>query len=178
MDVTIGAALLGLGGTLIGAYVGARFAYKGAIDAVTKQIEYQNKQSEREMIQQVHVAIGIIARFLWKEIEYNCEKLDGTNCYISKNIFSNDTPKQYGISNILLKFDEFEKVKFELLKYKSKTVKDIFDIYDKFYLLSIHRDIKELTIEEYNWVKTIFNDKEELRKEIDKDFKVSQYKSS
>jgi hypothetical protein len=151
---------------LIGAIVGAIASYIGA----GKQIKYQRDQLKKEQFEQLEIAIGIIARFLWREIDYNCEILDGKAKMLSTDRFIKEYKEQFGLSSELIKFEEFNKVKYDLVKYKSGIVKDILDIYDKFYILSVRQDIKSLSDNEFKWVRDLYIVNERIRKKIMKDY--------
>ena len=52
-----------------------------------------------------------------------------------------------------IKFDNYERIKFDLLKYADvRLVEEVIDLYNLFYILIRHSDIKEFTEEEYNQI--------------------------
>ena len=102
---------------------------------------------------------------LWNEIDYNCRTIDGIVKKLSTDLFLKTIkPEQYGYGNgIIYKFEAYNEIKYELLKYNSEIVQDVINIYYKMIFLSNHIDLKELSQEEFDMVKTLFELKSKIK---------------
>lgn len=149
--------------TLIGAWVGSKYSYRGAMDAVSKQIQYQKDLLIAEEVKNNERAARIVTKLLWTEIEYNCRTFDNVNKSFSTVYFLKDKVSQYSYGNFIFIFDDYNTVKFELLKYNSKIVQDVIEIYYKMFSLNTHKDLNELNQEEFDRVKTLYELKDKIK---------------
>ena len=160
--------------TLLGACVGARYSYKGAMDAVTKQMQFQLNLLKDEEVKNNKIACEIITKLLWNEIEYNCRMFDGVSKSISTDWFLREKPTQYSYGNYKFVFDDYNGIKYELLKYNSGIVQDVIEIYYKLFLLNAHKDLNELSQEEFERVKNLYVFKDKIKNLIETKYKGSQ----
>lgn len=154
-------ALIGVFGALFGAKLGGEKSYKAAMDSVTAQIKYQNELLDKERKNKEQLAVKIIAKFLWYEIDYNCETLDGNNKIFSTNRFLKNRPEQLSYERVF-KFDDYSKIKYQLLNYNSETVNKVIDLYNKLFILKNHNDLDQLTQKEFEEVKTLYKVKNQI----------------
>lgn len=149
--------------TLLGAWVGGKYSYKGAMDAVSKQIQNQTALLKAEEIKNGEVALKIITKLLWNEIDYNCRMFDGKNKSFSTDWLLRGKPTQYGYGTMKFVFEDYNQIKYELLKYNSEIVQDVIEVYNKMFLLSTHQDFNELSQEEFNRVKNLYELKSKIK---------------
>lgn len=63
-------------------------------------------------------------------------------------IKQNKEPFQFRFNECHIRFEEFDKIKYELLKYDSEIIKHTLEVYEMFYTLSKSGDYKDLSIEQ------------------------------
>lgn len=135
---------IGLLGAVIGGMITAR--------ATKKQIEEEREQYKREKKESQQLNVKIVRTFLMNEINHNVSELQSLSHALSNDhsYFNNSYT-----FNKKFRFDEFDKVKYELLKYPSLTIKTTIELYQAFYLLDRKRDFKEYNKEEYDFIRKI-----------------------
>lgn len=75
--------------------------------------------------------------------------------------------------NCTLKFEDYNHVKYELLKYNSEIVQDVIEIYYKMFCLTAHKDLNELSPKEFDRVKTLYELESKIRSFVEtKTYKV------
>ncbi|MHB9947429.1 hypothetical protein CF095_19020 [Clostridium botulinum] len=143
------AGILGIGGAIYGAKVGSKESYKGAMDTVSKQIEYQNNLKVKQNEENKEIVIKIITKFLKQEIINNKIVVEKTAIY---DYLAKGFGTQYGYDfKNKIKFDSYQSIKYDLIKYNNENlVGYIIDLYDLFYLLVRYTDINQLDEDEYN----------------------------
>ncbi|EJT6166366.1 hypothetical protein [Clostridium perfringens] len=142
--------MMGLIGTLLGALIGALGSYFGAMRSLDKQIKYQNYLREKDKKDDRKVVVKVINKILREEIINNKIAIEQTKLY--ENLSYKYKTKKY-IYNLKgkIKFDDYERIKFDLLKYTDvELVEEVIDLYSLFYILIRHSDIDEFEEKEYN----------------------------
>lgn len=146
---------------ILGAFVGGWMT----LHATNKQIKEQKELLRKEEEEKTDLAIKIVVQYLWHEIDLNCYQLNDNTLTFKKKLESNKI-SQYAYKHWAIKLTEFNNVKYELLKYKTPIVKDVLDIYNKFIILTKYQDLKELTQEEFNNVRNLFDLHEKIENYI------------
>ena len=146
---TLLGGILGFGGAIIS----GKWSYKGAIDAVTRQINSKHEEEQKEREENGRVADAILEHFVRHEITANYKHHDdGT--FISR--LKMDKPSKYGYSPKFLEFEEFNKIKYELIKYSTSSAKEVLDIYKMFSIFERHSDIQSFNQNDFEKVREIF----------------------
>lgn len=83
-------------------------------------------------------------------------------------LLNSEVPPKYNYQTNFT-FTEYNKVKYELLKYSNAIIKDIFDIYDIFMTLYKYNDLRELSRNEYLKVRDLFLLEERIKGYIEKE---------
>lgn len=116
-------------GTIIGSTIGVFGAY------FVMKIELRNyeKQKESERNNGIEVAKLIVETFLFDEIKVNYQNLiKPSNILVEK--LKNGLNDDYKW-NIRLAFKEFDKVKYEIIKYNNEPIKNVLEIYRTFKII-------------------------------------------
>ncbi|MHC1681374.1 MAG: hypothetical protein AB6733_00175 [Clostridiaceae bacterium] len=128
------ASLIGVAGT----YLGAVYGGTKAIEAVEKQLKKQDEEKlEKEKKDEI-IAVRIITKLLKEEIIGNHDKLKERKFYSSIDKIRTDENYDVGLKTYhdSIKFDTFESIKYELIKYPSvKIVEEVIDLYGLLYFL-------------------------------------------
>ncbi|MGE8082137.1 hypothetical protein [Peribacillus loiseleuriae] len=165
MDVSLINTLITSGVTLVVGAVGAIVAYKGTIKGAKVQIESQQEQTDKQFVnemkqlnetrkQQAEFTRKAIENFISNEIKDNFRKLN--NSTLSASLTNNSIPFQHFL-NYTYKYEEFNSLKHELIKYESDEVKEIINIYDMFYLIERKQEIKDFSQTEYEAFQKAYN---------------------
>lgn len=104
----------------------------------------KNKQNENQVN-------AIISLFLRTEIEHNNDilKYNHLSSLISSAKKTNRKSVDFGIgTSTLLKMDEFEKVKYELIKHKSNVIEKVINYYLLISKVSIKSSTESLSLDE------------------------------
>ncbi|WP_227766428.1 hypothetical protein [Zhaonella formicivorans] len=157
------AAVAGLAGALLGSFA----SYK----VVEKLLVEQRNLVKTEQEKRDELAIKIVTKYLWHEIDYNRAMLEDKDQALSAIFQGKEKPKQYSYQTNF-KFEEYNKVKYELLKYNSSIIKDIFDLYDIFLTLYKYNDLRELSREEYCKVCNLFTLLERIKRSVTQEEKI------
>lgn len=140
--------------TLAVGAIGGYFAYKGSIEGAIKQIEHERNLAVEKDKEQREFAINIINSFIADEIKTNFAyyKKDG----LLEKLKKENAPFHDYING---KFNsvEFDKVKYELLKYSGEAVQEVNDIYKMFKVLSNKDNVNKLKPDEYQEFKRVYN---------------------
>lgn len=125
MDNTVLVGLLGTLGTLVGAllgaWIGGKIQYKGAIDAIEKQIGKDEEKRTKEKQEKDTFINQVVTNYLLSEIEWNYNVLEISG--------SRNFPIEY---RGILKFEEFRQAKYLLLENPNQLVREIIKLYDLF----------------------------------------------
>ncbi|WP_024613646.1 hypothetical protein [Clostridium sp. Ade.TY] len=163
MNENIVNLIVGIGGALIGAIVGAFSTYFVNKKTLKYQIKLDNDKLEEKKISDFRKIEKVISIFLKEEILFNKSIIDnsGFNERI-KNLNEKGRENESRTSCLSsyshskfegIKCEEFDKVKLKLLDYVDKEiVLDIFDLYNIFYLLLRKQKIKNFTDGEFELV--------------------------
>ncbi|WP_404452805.1 hypothetical protein LG329_01430 [Virgibacillus necropolis] len=133
-------------GALIGGIITSHSAKK-QIQVESDRINDEKKEAER-------LNVKVVKTFLMNEIKYNIALLQELE--EAFRLEFNYYKENSYIFNKEFKFEEYDRVKYELIKYPSLTINTTVEIYQAFYLLSRKRDFKSYTENEYDFVKRIY----------------------
>ncbi len=113
-----------------------------------------------EMRKSISMTQSIIANFLTKEINYNFKlfftPMQGIKKRL-KELHSGSEHKQYGFGGIQFEFKEYDKVKYEIIKYNNELTLEVLEIYNFFYFLMDKKDLNNMTIEEIEKVVNVYD---------------------
>jgi hypothetical protein len=141
--------------TILVGILTAYVAYRGSVQGARIQIEHEKANLQEEINEQRIFANSVIERFVIHELKKNFKVINSD--YMRSYIPVNPTPFQHGFRDSDFIFKEFDRVKFDLIKYESELVKEIIEIYDVFYLLARKEDIMHFSQNEYDNFKRIFD---------------------
>ncbi|WP_425447754.1 hypothetical protein [Dethiothermospora halolimnae] len=131
---TLAGAVLGYVGSLFSGYVSGKYSYKGAMDAVTKQLKFEKSQIIEEKKEQEDIAVSIIKTFLMNEIKKNysiLKKSDPSGEYL-KILKREKLSNSKQLANTSFAFIDYNKIKYNIIKYNVKTIKDTIEVYRTF----------------------------------------------
>jgi hypothetical protein len=156
MDADLINGLVSSGVTLVVGAAGAIVAYYGTIKGAKIQIENEQKKlKEAEELQAIFTREAI-ENFLHHEIKSNYMLLNRP--LLTSLLTENTTPFQYNVGDDYKStYDEFNRLKYELIKFESDEVKEIISIYDMFYLIERMRDIDKFNQSEYDQFKKAYD---------------------
>ncbi|MCR8870522.1 hypothetical protein [Peribacillus frigoritolerans] len=151
--------------TLAVGAVGAIATYYGTMNGAKMQIKNQQEQADKQFVnemkklnqarkQQEEFTRKSIENFLSNEIKSNFNKIN--NISLSRDLTNNSMPFVY-LMNYTYKYDEYNSLKHELIKFESDEVKEIINIYDMFYLLERKQGVQGFTQTEYEALKKAYN---------------------
>lgn len=128
----------------------------GPFAAVQGSLWINEKNKNRKLNENMEYSEKIIKLFLIHEIKHNFEKaLGGKKTFYER--MSNETkPTQFGYDRENIRLDEFNKVKYELIKYDNEIVHDIIELYYMFETLKGKRDINQFSQEEFQDIKDTY----------------------
>ena len=155
------AAFIGVGGT----YFGAIYGGKKALEAVQKQLDKQERDNINKNLENKKIVIRIITKFLKEELIDNRKVINEIHIfkYLSKGF---KTQYEYGKNKMKIKLDDYNKIKYELVKYCEEVlVEEVIDVYELFYILLRYNDLMQLNEKEYNKIKLL---EDKLNNLIDK----------
>ena len=155
------AAFIGVGGT----YFGAIYGGKKALEAVQKQLDKQESDNINQNFENKKIVIRIITKFLKEELIDNRKVINEIHIfkYLSKGF---KTQYEYGKNKMKIKLDDYNKIKYELVKYCEEVlVEEVIDVYELFYILLRYNDLMQLNEKEYNKIKLL---EDKLNNLIDK----------
>ncbi|ASN05551.1 hypothetical protein [Virgibacillus necropolis] len=139
-------ASAGFIGALIGGIITSHSAKKQI------QVESDRINSEKREAEQLNVKV--VKTFLMNEIKYNIAVLQELEDAF-KHEFDYYKRNSY-IFDKDFKFEEYNRVKYELIQHPSLTINTTVEIYQAFYLLNRKRDFNLYTENEYDFVKRIY----------------------
>lgn len=121
-----------------GAVMGAVIAIGGA--QFINSLQKDKKEKEKEKLSQL-----IVDNFLSYEIDKNLDKI--RNRHILIETFEDERLPTYPKASFDFEFitTEFDKIKYEIIKYDNNVVKNIFETYRMFYLLGKGNSYSELS---------------------------------
>ncbi|MFP5180138.1 hypothetical protein PQS33_03635 [Bacillus altitudinis] len=135
--------------TAVATYIGVRVQIKKNEVAFEKKREEDEKVHRLLELEAINFRKKIIERFIDQEIKVNFMEM--RNEYFEKQLLhgnSDHTSHSGNIHEAHLDFTEFEKAKYELIKYNDETLIEVIEIYDAFRLIVNH----------YGWVKGMNSD--------------------
>jgi hypothetical protein len=143
----------------LGAIIGAGAGFGGSIIGANLQINHERKrlreeeeERKKEVEEQRRLYEYAVENFLRNEIQDNFRSCFHYGGKTMKNQLEyNECKFQHDLSNYVsqCKFDEYNKLKYELVKLEVSKVQEIIEIYDMFYLLRRKKDIGDFTQSEY-----------------------------
>lgn len=154
MNIDLINGLVSSGVTLVVGAAGAVVAYYGTIKGAKIQIENEQKKLKEAEEQQAKFTREAIENFLHNEIKSNFMSLNTS--HLSATLTNNTIPFQYFVGHAY-KYDEFNRLKYELIKFESDEVKEIISIYDMFYLIERKNEIQTFTQSEYDIFKKAYD---------------------
>ncbi|WP_394136832.1 hypothetical protein [Cytobacillus oceanisediminis] len=156
MDKEIIVSLISNITTIIVGIITAIVAYKGSIRGAKEQIEHERQLLNATTEEQKVFAQMAIERFISNEIKMNFKQIFSKNLANSLNTL-NQPFDSYINTAKSFSFEEFNKVKYELIKTKSNSIEKIIKIYDMFYLIERKNDISRYTHEEFKLLKEAYS---------------------
>lgn len=137
-------------------FLGSLIGGIATLIAIYVTIIQSNKAQNEEFKKNVEFSKNIINTYLIHEIKYNFNNVLG-----SKNLFYNrfkneNHPTRFSYRNNEIKTDEFNKIKYELIKYNNETVNEVIELYDMFEIFKSKRGIEEFTQKEFDNIKPIY----------------------
>ncbi len=155
-------AIIGGTVTILVGVLTAFASYKGAKMQIQKNEEELEKKrikekGEREKKEKIEIeyTAEIIENFISHEIKKNFKEIKSES--FEENFLDNSKSHEnssVSFNESLLNFSEFEKAKYELIKYKTKRISEVLSIYDAFKIIkSCKGDIREISNVEFNKLK-------------------------
>lgn len=129
----IGDLLSGFIGVIIGSIVGSLISVKGALCAVNKQFEHEKSLIQDEKARQEIVIEASIILFLKDEISYNLNKVIQYESFKEHFLIGNPESCGYKIED--LRFEEFNRIKHDIIKYSAPIISDTLKVYKWFMTL-------------------------------------------
>lgn len=153
--------MVGIFGNVISAMISAGIGILGAIIGV--KYTYKNEAEKQKLVDEKNkiMAVNIITKLLWPEITYNCSQLANLKDCLNDDFFKKPTVEVY-IDGSKIKFYDYNTIKFELIKYNSEIVENTIELYNKLLFLSTISKLNDLTLEEFNSIKSIFEIKHSI----------------
>lgn len=158
--------LVSAGIGFVGAILGAGAGYFGSIGGAKLQIKEEkrklreeNEERKKEIEEQRKLYEYAIDNFLRNEIKNNfvlCFGHGGGNLLRSLEMSDQSFSSSFAATCTQCKFDEYNKLKYELVKLGGNKVQEIIDIYDMFYLVVSKRDLQNFFKEEYDQFKKTY----------------------
>ncbi|MEK4632328.1 MULTISPECIES: hypothetical protein [Bacillus] len=167
MDKEIMVAIIGGIVTIIVGVITAIAGYKGGIKGAQLQIEkdqekinterdaYRRKR-QAEYNQEISYRRGVIERIISHEIQDNFMKIKSD--FLEEEIlYSGDSWSAISYYfNTELRFAEFDKVKYDLIKFQSEKVSEVMDIYDAFKIIVRRKQLVNFKSEEIHKVRKAY----------------------
>ncbi|MDE0640815.1 hypothetical protein PWJ77_10055 [Bacillus sp. CNPSo 3703] len=120
-------------------YRAVRLQIKKNEETFLKKREQQEKERTKVERESHDYQKQIIERFIDFEIHDNFNIIKRN--YNRKLVFSTEKLREEEFDPTGLDFTEFDKIKYELIKYKSDTINEVIEIYDAFRLLMIYEGL-------------------------------------
>lgn len=137
---------------LIGVIIGQLIAF------ASRQLEkHSDKLKERQ--KSIEMSESIISNFLSKEINDNFKliPISGIKRKLQE-IDDGSKSSQYGLGSIQFQFKEYDKIKYEIIKYNNELTIEVLEIYNLFYFLMDKKDLKNMTTEEIRKIVNIYDE--------------------
>lgn len=157
--------IVGIGGALVGAIVGAFLSYLGSKNIMKQQFAKEEVKINTEQENKKKLIIRVVSIILKQEIIDNQEVIKPWNmCESIKEkleiIKKSSIHQQYLVHDNLnmIKVDMYEEIKWELLKYSDDPmILDIIELYNDFYLIKRGFDIYDMQVKEIEKISTLEN---------------------
>jgi hypothetical protein len=135
--------IISIVGSLIAACIGGMFTYY----SVDRHLKLEKKEKQ-------DVAVAIARNFLIEEIEKNYNIILNSPPELIK-ILKKEIDKTITIPYFIYYYDEFDRIKYDIVKYNVQEVLDIINIYRTFRLLQNNKgkDYREFKEEEKEFIK-------------------------
>ncbi|PHF64726.1 hypothetical protein [Priestia aryabhattai] len=159
MNVELLNAILTNGVALVVGATGAVVAYKGSVKGSMLQIEAERQKMIAEDDEKKKMYKEAIEKFLSNEIKTNFRILNPNGVNYMLDRLKDGRPTQFIFnrpSNGYL-FNEYNNLKYELIKVGGEEAKETMAIYEIFYLVNRKKDMGDFTQEEYNQFKKGYN---------------------
>lgn len=122
--------------TAIATYKAVRVQIKKNEETFQKKREEQENERKQEDQESLIYQKQIIERFIYFEIQFNFNKINRNHL---GELIGMKLLKYNSFKDIDFNFTEFDKNKYDLIKYKSHLINEVIEIYDAFRLLNIYQ---------------------------------------
>lgn len=159
-------ALIGFIGAIVSGYIGGKWSYKGAMDAITKEIMEERNMIEERRKENKILAKFFIDSFLKQEIEKNFKQVSSNErlmVHLSAGV-KGGLKKEWSYKFC---FDEYDKIKYDLVKFNSEIIEDIACIYKLFTILENKNSNYDLTEYERKFIPTALKKCKDLLQNVD-----------
>lgn len=155
--------------TILVGVITAFASYKGAIkgakiqihkneEELQRKISNEKNQREKKEKEEIKYRAEVIENFIMHEIRENfllIKRASFENHYLNTSKSHQATSFSFPET---LRFSEFDKAKYHLIKYESENIKKVLAIYDAFKMVTIVRgDIRGLSDDEYQKFKKVID---------------------
>ncbi|WP_024834759.1 hypothetical protein [Ruminiclostridium josui] len=161
-------ALVGFIGAIVSGHIGGKWSYKGAMDAVTREITEERNRLKEQKKENKILAEFFINSFLIQEIERNYTQIDD-RLMMALNSGLKQGPPNLNWSYKFY-FDEYDKVKYDLVKFNAEIINDYSYIYKLFAILANKRNYYDLTENERKFVAKALRKCKEILKNKDAEY--------
>jgi hypothetical protein len=141
--------------TILVGILTAVVAYKASVKGAKVQIEHERQLIEETLREQTEFATLAIERFISNEIKKNFKAIYSAS-FANSLVQLNEPFQSYLGKREEFSYEEFNKVKYELIKSKSTSIDNLIKIYDMFLLIDRKNDISQYTQNEYNLLKETY----------------------
>lgn len=131
-------------------------AYKSSVRGATIQINHANDKLKTEMEKQNNFAKSAVEKFITHEIKMNFAKISSKSRQdVIDSLKVSDKPFKHSYGK---KFDytEYDRLKYDLIKYNSEIIDEVMSIYEIFFLLDLKEDFINFTQEEFDNFKKVY----------------------
>ncbi|MDN4074319.1 hypothetical protein [Fictibacillus terranigra] len=142
--------------TLAVGTVGAIVGYKAAIKGAKMQIENEHKKLQEAVEEQAEFTKSAIENFIRTEIDHNFSQIKFDE--FKYQLQENEAPFPYYFHNSEIDFtyEEFNSLKYEIIKFESPQAKELISIYDMFRLIERKQDVEFFTQLQYDEFKKTY----------------------
>jgi len=154
--------IIGIGGTLLGAIMGALGSYLSSKKILQEQFSREERKIDIEQQNKKKLLIRVISTILKQEIINNQDGMPLNMCNSIKEkleiVKTKGIAQQYRVADIdnRIKVDMYEEMKWELMKYSGDPmILDIIELYNDFYLIKRGFDIYTMKVKEIERISTL-----------------------
>ncbi|MES9757735.1 hypothetical protein ABWK29_14805 [Priestia megaterium] len=145
--VTVGVGILTAVVAYIGTIKGSKLQIEAQQETMKTQLQEERMKLEEERVRQAEFTKKAIERFLSYEIKNNF-KLLNEGRYLNQFVYTQTVPTGYFNDN-KYSYEEYNKLKYDLIKFESSEVQEILDVYNMFYTIERKQTIGNFTENEY-----------------------------